>query len=224
MQQHAQSLINPNHQLLKQCQMSLPQRRHWMKPCLLIYIPTPRGTHYQWGADFKLINPLHFLGGESSHIPNDVSSPENNSHTFEYNSVRSPVHRLPKLNILYYNARSLVLNLDNNIWRLTPLCINIICIVETWLGDCIMDGKVLIPRYYLIRHDRNRHGGGVAICVLDTFSFSVTAIGPNSLELISISINHPSTKIGLAVLYGPPTSPSSFFDSLFSTFEYSNVL
>ena len=64
-----------------------------------------------------------------------------------------------------------------------------------------MDSEVLIPGYYLIRHDRNRHGGGVAIYILDTFSFSVTAIGPNSLEFIPISINHPSTKIDLAVLY-----------------------
>ena len=62
----------------------------------------------------------------------------------------------------------------------------------------------LISGYYLIRQDRNRHGGGVAIYILDTFLFSVAAIGPNSLELISISINHPSTKIGLAVLYRPP--------------------
>ena len=149
MQQHAQSLINPNHQLLKQCQMSLPQRRHRMKPCLLYLHPHPKRYLYQWSADFKLINPLHFLGGESSHIPNDVSSPENNSHTFEYNSVRSPVHRIPKLNILYYNARSLVLSSDNLKANTTLYKPYIICIVETWLGDCIMDGEVLIPGYIL---------------------------------------------------------------------------
>ena len=76
---------------------------------------------------------------------------------------------------------------------------------------------------FLIRYDRNRHGGGVAIYILDMFPFSVIAIGPNSLKFISISINHPSTKIGLAVLYRPPSSSCSFFDSLFSTFEALNI-
>ena len=59
------------------------------------------------------------------------------------------MERLPKLNILYYNARSLVINLDslkaNTCTLYKP---DIICIVETWLGDYIMDSEVLIPGYY----------------------------------------------------------------------------
>ena len=75
---------------------------------------------------------------------------EDNSYTFEYyNSVWSPVHHLPKLNVLYYNARSLIINnLDSLKANTTLYKPDIICIVETWLGDYIMDSELLIPGYY----------------------------------------------------------------------------
>ena len=66
------------------------------------------------------------------------------------------------LNILYYNARSLIPKLD----ELRLECVNrqpdIVCIVETWLDDTVSDNELLLPDYQIYRYDRNRHGGGVA--------------------------------------------------------------
>ena len=44
----------------------------------------------------------------------------------------------------------------------------IICLTETWLDDCIKACEVDFPNYCLFRRDRDWHGGGVAIYVLDT--------------------------------------------------------
>ena len=49
----------------------------------------------------------------------------------------------------------------------TSLCLDkscdIICISETWLDSSISDEEIKIPDYEVVRKDRNRRGGGVAI-------------------------------------------------------------
>ena len=41
----------------------------------------------------------------------------------------------------------------------------VVCVVETWLGEEITDSEISLPDYQLYRLDRNRHGGGVLICM-----------------------------------------------------------
>ena len=71
-----------------------------------------------------------------------------------------------------------------------------------------MDSEVLIPGYYLIRYDKSTQGW----CSYIYFGYVLILCNcywPKHSNL-SISINHPSTKIGLAVLYRPPSSPVHF--------------
>ena len=125
--------------------------------------------------------------------------------------------------ILYFNARSLFPKLD----ELRVLCLthqhHIICIVETWLDNTIQDDELsLNNNYVLYRRDRDRHGGGVLMYVLDSLSSSIVYSGPIDLELIVISIDiHPS-RVALSLYYRPPNSPVSVFESLISTL-YSTV-
>ena len=68
-----------------------------------------------------------------------------------------------QLTVLYYNARSILPKLDElqaNVLLQKP---DIICIVETWLSDDVMDNELLLPDYQVHRLDRNRHGGGIAL-------------------------------------------------------------
>ena len=66
------------------------------------------------------------------------------------------------INVLYFNARSLVPKID----ELRLICAScnpdIVCVVETWLDGEIADTEVAIPNFSLTRLDRNRHGGGIA--------------------------------------------------------------
>ena len=46
---------------------------------------------------------------------------------------------------------------------------DVIVITETFLDCTIMDGEIFPQEYSVFRHDRNRHGGGVLIVVLNKF-------------------------------------------------------
>ena len=82
--------------------------------------------------------------------------------SFENDSVNM---RTQRLHILYYNTRSLLSKID----ELRIVCKatkpDILCIVETWLDNNITDKELMPLNYKLLRRDRNRHGGDVAICI-----------------------------------------------------------
>ena len=116
---------------------------------------------------------------------------------------------------MYFNCQSIVPKFD----ELVCLCLankpSIVCLTETWLCSDILDSELHIPNYSIVRQDRNRHGGGVAIYVNNALSFKVLLCGSSDLELIVISLQtgrHGNTCVG--VFYRPPSSPSSIFDTL----------
>ena len=43
--------------------------------------------------------------------------------------------------------------------------LDIICITETWLDGSFILSGFLASKYIIIRHDRNRNGGGVLILI-----------------------------------------------------------
>ena len=69
------------------------------------------------------------------------------------------------LNIVYYNARSLLPKLHDLKGIIDTESTDIICIVETWLSSDVLDNELAISNYQIFRHDRNFHGGGVMMYV-----------------------------------------------------------
>ena len=51
--------------------------------------------------------------------------------------------------------------------------IHILCLNETRLDNTITNDEIAIIHYTVIRNDRNRNGGGVAIYISNHISFSV---------------------------------------------------
>ena len=92
----------------------------------------------------------HSVEGVSSHSSNFWSKSNSN------------------LNILYFNARSLLLKFDELLLT-DSHCPDVICITESWLCLDILDFEISIPGYQTMRLDRNRHGGGVLMYVLDKY-------------------------------------------------------
>jgi len=75
----------------------------------------------------------------------------------------------------------------------------------------------LIPNYSVVRLDRHRHGGGVAIYVHNCFAFKVLLYGPSGLELLVLSlspVNNPNFTMCTGVFYRPPSSTHDIFDTL----------
>jgi hypothetical protein len=92
------------------------------------------------------------------------------------------ISKIGAITVLYFNARSLLPKID----ELRALTLvhkpHLICIVESWLDDQILNCEVCIDNYDIIRHDRNRQGGGVLIFVIRPLSYNVLFSGPSELD------------------------------------------
>ena len=69
------------------------------------------------------------------------------------------------LNILYFNARSILPKLDELKIVAEENNPDIICITESGLCQEIPNAEVSVPGYFLYRNDRDRHGGGVLMYI-----------------------------------------------------------
>ena len=123
----------------------------------------------------------------------------------------------PNMSILYFNARSLLHNIDD----LRIICNTkkpaLICIVETWLCSDIHDSEIAITDYTIHRLDRNRHGGGILIYAHSQLDAHILPNhNPSNLEFLAMSVRSQasSQKLHLALFYRPPSSPFSIFDEL----------
>ena len=101
---------------------------------------------------------------------------------------------------------------------------DIVCIVETWLSDDILDSEICFPGFHVYCFDRNRHGGGVALYIRNHVSAKVLPIQLSNvvnheLEILTVSLYHLSFKAGLSVFYRPPY----IFDTLCNALEVIDV-
>ena len=74
--------------------------------------------------------------------------------------------------------------------------------------------ELFIPNYTIVRHDRNRHGGGVALYVSNSVLCKTILCGPENLELLIVSLCKANFKLCLGVFYRPPSSHCDVFDNL----------
>ena len=117
------------------------------------------------------------------------------------------------LKILYYNARSVLYKHDLLLSESVSHSPDVICLTETWLVPEITDNELNINGYHLVRLDRDRHGGGVAIFINDSLSFSVLLLAPE-VELLVISICSFAGNVCIALAYRPPSSSVTYFNTI----------
>ena len=92
--------------------------------------------------------------------------------------------------------------------------LEVLVINESKLDNTITDGEIHIPGYVLIRKDRNRQGGGVALYIKENISFSDRHdLAPARLEIICVEINLPYNRSFLvSTWYRPPSSNINLFE------------
>ena len=94
------------------------------------------------------------------------------------------------LNILYYNARSLLPKMDELRVLLDMQQPHIVSIVETWLSSEDSDNEIFLQGYQVLRLDRNRHGARILMFIHESLVPKVVVAGPSDLELLIILLRH----------------------------------
>ena len=92
--------------------------------------------------------------------------------------------------------------------------IHVLALNETLLDDSVSDTEVRVQDYDLLRKDRNRNGGGVAIYVHNSIIYEkINSDVFDSLELILIKIRPKSSSPFLFMSwYRPPDSKIELLD------------
>ena len=145
-----------------------------------------------------------------------VSSGRNLSLKYQYVKIRTWACS-PRFKIMSLNIFSLLPHLDELRIFVDSEKPHIICINETKLDDSIDDDSLVhIDGYAIIRKDRNKHGGGVALYIHQNINFELKGeLMCDEIESISVQIKNGKFKPFIVTsIYRPPGKPVSYFDKL----------
>ena len=126
--------------------------------------------------DDTYIRSINFTRGVSEGIP--VESTE----------IRSEVHKTG-FKTMTLNIFSLMPHLDELRIFISEQRPHIICITETKIDSTIDNSHIEIDDYVVVRNDRNRHGGGVAMYIHKTVNYKLREdLAFSEIESISIQV------------------------------------
>ena len=166
---------------------------------------------------FNTSNSDSIFNASTSSLTNtseDANSCPTN-HNVPPHSTPAPKH---SLNFLSLNCRSLCPKIDDLRLLAEAKSPHVILLCETWLDDSISNDEICINNYNLIRRDRSRHGGGIAMYVRDNIPFS-TILSHPSIEFLLISLKLKHCSLLCALFYRPPSSDSTALSLLESSLE-----
>ena len=172
---------------------------------------------YQTMACFSWCCPRCLVGTMPFHdcsvLTSEVTSTDNDD-SFEQFSLLPVAHGL---RIAHLNCRSFLPHKEEIFDLLCNFCLDVLTLSETWLDDTIPDSGILPVgcNYSLLRRDRNRHGGGVAILISNHIRYC-QKLDFSSGEIESLWIElYPRSKRSLLLCcaYRPP-SKLDFYEYL----------
>ena len=129
--------------------------------------------------------------------------------------VFQPSHQLT---ILYANCRSLLPKIDHLRLLAAAHGPHLIAICKTWLDKTISNDELFIPDFSLIHRDRDRHGGGIAMFIHESLSFSVRQTHP-AIELLLVDLKTKRSRLSCGLYYRPPSADPSDLASLETALE-----
>lgn len=109
-----------------------------------------------------------------------------------------------KLQILQWNCRSIIQKIDRLKVLLTNFDIDVFCLNETWLGTAKF---FRIPKYNIIRKDRDTSFGGVLIGIRDNIEFKYTNVSfQTQIEYVAVTIRKEIHEFSIICFYIPPNT------------------
>ena len=129
-----------------------------------------------------------------------------------------PSLSLKGLHFIHANVRSLLPKLPEVHLFLSRTKAAVFAASETWLDSTVNDGEVEITGFNVVRRDRNRNGGGVALYIRDSIAFNLRPdLAVDGLEAVWIELLLPRTKgILVCSIYRPPAD-NGFLEKLESS-------
>ena len=157
---------------------------------------------------FNIFSPNTSGGGNIYQHSNET--PEVNQGLKYSELLNSKGIKFVQLNIV-----SLIKNLEELKMLLYDNDIHVCALNETRLDGSINDNEVDIPHYTVVRKDRDRRGGGVAVYIHESINYErLDHESVSNLEAILISLKLKNAKpLLLMNWYRPPNSKSDIFDS-----------
>ena len=139
-------------------------------------------------------------------------------YTPSVNLIDGVIHNQTKcgFSFAHLNVRSIVNKMDQFRVLMSKKPFDVICLNETFCDSSISDGEMILPDYSIIRRDRNRHGGGVAMYIRNC----LTLIRRNDLETDDVECIWVEMKckqrqhVLSGSIYRSPSSPIDFIAKL----------
>ena len=118
--------------------------------------------------------------------------------------------------LLFLNIASLPKHIDELRLNMQHQYLDILVLNETRLDETISNSEISIDKYTLVRNDRTRHGGGVAMYIRNSINFNLrNDLHDEALEFLCVEISKPKVKPFLiSTWYRPPNSCKDLFDKL----------
>ena len=93
---------------------------------------------------------------------------------------------------------------------------HVLSLNKTWLDDSFLDSELYLPGYQLLRRDRDRYGGGIAVYIAENLNPERVDISVDDIEALWFELSQPnSRKILFGAIYRPPNlDPLTFTESL----------
>ena len=131
-----------------------------------------------------------------------------------HENTKQDFSRARGFKIAHLNVRSLIKHIDELRLHFEKQQFDVISLNETMLDITISNQEIKIKGYNIVRKDRNRHGGGVAMYIRSTINYSVRDdLSDENIETITVEITKPKSKSFLInSWYRPPNSSQDCFD------------
>lgn len=126
--------------------------------------------YFDWSCPRCLASQLPFVDCSTLNSSTSSDSLLVDSSYLDSTSSDSVVNLFMKtsgklVNICLINAMSLLSCIEDVFALMIKQKIHLVAITETWLDEFVGDSEVCLTGYTIMRNDRNRRGGGVAILV-----------------------------------------------------------
>ena len=153
----------------------------------------------------------------------DIGQPEVGRDGERFRARGIPVFK-KGLSFVSINARSLLPKMSEMRYILEQSTASILAVSETWLDANITDEEIGVRGYSVMRRDRDRHGGGVALYIKDTLAFNLRRdLETEGMESIWAEILLPKSRgILVSSIYRPP-SDGNFLAGLEASLEKMDV-